>query len=92
MKFKKPTTAVALQYNKSSMSAPKVTASGKGYLADKIVELAQEHNIPVQKNPPLAESLSILQIGEEIPPDLYEAVAQLLVYILHLDKMLGNLD
>lgn len=92
MALKKVRSAVALKYDKNTTPAPTVIASGKGRLADKIVELALENKIPVQNNPLLAESLSALQIGEHIPAELYEAVAQLLVYILHADKLLGEVE
>ena len=90
MAAEKIKTAVSLKYDQGSAPVPMVTAAGKGRAAERIVELAKENKIPIQKNPMLAESLSALQIGEEIPPDLYQAVAQILVYIMHADKILGE--
>ena len=75
----------ALKYN-SSMNAPKVVASGKDYIAEKILDTAKENNIPIEKNPELASLLSNLSIGDEIPEELYNAVAQILFYIGELDK------
>lgn len=73
--------AVALQYDRATDSAPKVTAKGSGKIADKIVELAKAHNIPIQDDPDLIEVLSSLEINEEIPPEIYVAVAELLAFI-----------
>ena len=75
MKKQQKLTAVALKYDQETTPVPTITASGRGLLAEKIVEMAKNNQIPIQKNPPLAESLARLPIGEEIPPDLYQAVA-----------------
>jgi flagellar biosynthesis protein len=72
--------AVALKYDPGS--APRVIASGRGTLAEKIVEVAREHGVPVEPNPALAEALSSLELDEEIPEQLYRAVAQILGFIL----------
>lgn len=72
--------AVALDYEPGR--APRVLASGRGYISDKIVEVAHEHGIPLQKNPTLASALSTLELEEEIPEQLYKAVAQVLGFIL----------
>ncbi|WP_418792569.1 EscU/YscU/HrcU family type III secretion system export apparatus switch protein [Phosphitispora sp. TUW77] len=68
------------------MTAPQVLAAGQGYIAKKILEMAKENNIPVEKNPVLAEALSCLDPGEEIPPELYQVVAEVLVFIMETDK------
>lgn len=73
--------AVALQYDRAKDSAPKVTAKGRGKIADKIIELAKAHNIPIQDDPDLIEVLLSLEINEEIPPEIYVAVAELLAFI-----------
>lgn len=73
--------AVALQYDRVKDGAPKVTAKGSGKIADKIIELAKAHNIPIQDDPDLIEVLSSLEINEEIPPEIYVAVAELLAFI-----------
>ncbi|UNC91921.1 EscU/YscU/HrcU family type III secretion system export apparatus switch protein [Candidatus Contubernalis alkaliaceticus] len=90
MEKKKLKKAVALTYIKDKPSAPVITAIGKGHMAEKIIELAKQHKVPLEKNPFLAESLSKLNVGEEIPPDLYEAVAQLLAFVMHLDDLMGK--
>ncbi|MCL2852251.1 MAG: EscU/YscU/HrcU family type III secretion system export apparatus switch protein [Defluviitaleaceae bacterium] len=78
--------AYALKYNPSSDPAPKVVASGRGYLAEKILDKAREHNIPTHYDPALAEELSKVDVGDNIPPELYEVVAQILVFIGNLDR------
>lgn len=85
---KKLPKAVALRYDKSRDSAPVVTASGRGYLAEKIIQLARQHDVPLEENPVLAEALLKLDLGQEIPPELYEAVALILTYVLKTDEML----
>ena len=84
---KKINTAVALGYDPSEDGAPKVIASGKGALADKIIEQANENKIPVHQDDKLADTLSRLEIGEMIPPELYEVVAEILVFVDAMDKI-----
>ena len=73
--------AVALQYGADD-SAPVVVASGMGYLAEKIVDVAQENGVPVYEDDSLATILSQLSLGQEIPPELYQAIV---VYFLNFD-------
>ena len=82
-------SAIALEYAKHD-KAPKVIESGKGYLADKIEEKAEEEDIPVQKDPKLARSLENIEIGEYIPPELYKVVAEVLVFVDAMDKIKGK--
>lgn len=82
----KPKTAVAISYDPSE-DAPKVIASGRGYLADKIIERAKEADIPLHKDEKLASTLSKLEIGDMIPPELYEVVAEILVFVDRMDRM-----
>ncbi len=77
--------ANALKYSDDE-SAPKVIAKGKGYVAEKIIETAKENKIAIYKDKKLAQQLENLAIGEEIPYELYEVVAEILVYISKLDK------
>ena len=86
-KKEKVKTAVALAYDPNEDGAPKVVASGKGALADKIIEKAQESNVPVHVDDKLADTLSRLEIGEMIPPELYEVVAEVLVFVDAMDKI-----
>jgi flagellar biosynthesis protein len=80
-------TAVALGYDPNEDGAPKVIASGKGALAEKIIEQAKDNKIPVHEDDKLAETLSRLEIGEMIPPELYEVVAEILVFVDAMDKI-----
>lgn len=86
-KREKIKTAVALGYDPNEDGAPKVIASGKGALAEKIIEQAKENKIPVHEDNKLAETLSRLEIGEMIPPELYEVVAEILVFVDAMDKI-----
>ena len=80
--------AVALKYDPTTMSAPKILAKGARKIAEKIRELAAKHSIPIVENKELAQSLyALANIGDEVPPNLYEAVAEVLVYIY---KLKGN--
>ena len=74
-------TAVAVSYNKEKDSAPKITAKGKGAVAEKIIELAKKNNIPMHEDPDMIEVLSKLDLGQEIPADLYKLIAEVLVYV-----------
>jgi flagellar biosynthesis protein len=77
--------AAALKYEENLM-APTVTASGMGHIADKIIEKAEENNVPIVYNKELSELLSNVDVGEYIPPDLYEAVAYIIAYVADLDR------
>jgi len=74
--------AVALHYDRTG--APRVVAKGKGTLGEKIVEVARANNIPIEENEVLAGALSNVELGEEIPAELYKAVAEVLVFVLRL--------
>jgi len=77
--------AVAIRYDLESMAAPLVVAKGKNYLALRIKAKAIEHEVPIIENPPLAQALyKSVDVGQEIPPDLYRAVAEILAYIFKL--------
>jgi len=80
---KKIKQAIALHYN--GKSAPQVTATGKGLLAEQIISLAQKHNIPLQHDEELTALLSEVELNDEIPPKLYVAVAQLLTFLYYLN-------
>jgi len=82
----KDRTAVALSYDPED-AAPKVIASGKGFVADKIIQKARETDIPIHKDERLAHSLSKLEIGEAIPPELYDVVAEILVFVDKMDRI-----
>ncbi|WP_169784149.1 FlhB-like flagellar biosynthesis protein [Campylobacter curvus] len=73
--------AVALGYNREKNSAPKVLATGSGEIANKIISLAREHEIPIKEDPDLIEILSKVEIDQEIPPNLYKAVAEIFSFL-----------
>ena len=83
--------AIALQYNPGD-EAPTIVASGKGIIADKIIEKAKESDVPLYEDAKLADTLSKLEIGDAIPPELYNVVAEILVFVDNLDKIKGKLD
>ena len=74
--------AVALHYDKKG--APRVVAKGKGTIGAKIIEVAKAHDIPIEENEVLAGALSHVEIGDEIPQELYKAVAEVLIFVLRL--------
>lgn len=79
--------AVALKYEPLQNEAPVVAAKGTGLLAEKILELAREHDIPVQEDAALVEVLSKLDLDRQIPPELYTLVAEILSFIYRSDKL-----
>lgn len=86
----KEKTAVAVAYNPGEV-APKILAVGKGEVAERIIETAKENDVPFYQDNKLAETLSRLQIGDTIPPELYEVVAEILVFVDDMDRMKGKL-
>ena len=79
-------TAVAIAYIPGER-APKILATGTGTVAEKIIEVAEENDVPQYEDSELAATLSKLEIGEMIPPELYEVVAEILVFVNDMDKM-----
>ncbi len=84
-------TAVALEYEPGEQ-APKVIASGMGHIAERIIEAAKDADVPVHKDEKLAKSLSILDIGEYIPPELYAIVADVLVFVDGMEKIQKKME
>lgn len=78
--------AVALEYEEGA-SAPRVIASGKGVVAENIISKAKDLAIPIYEDPDLAHTLNLLRIGDEIPPELYNVVARVLVFIGDMDRV-----
>ncbi len=76
--------AAALKYDEEEDRAPKVVASGRGRVAERILEIAKEHGIPIYEDPDLVELLLKVDLGEEIPPELYKAIAEVLAFIYSL--------
>ena len=87
----KPKTAVALSYNPGDL-APKILATGKGELAERIIEKGKENKVPLYKDNKLADTLSKLEIGDTIPPELYDVVAEILVFVDDMDRLKAKLD
>ena len=76
-------TAVALKYDEANNIAPVVVASGAGYLAEKIIELASENNVPVFEDSSLSTILSQLDLGAQVPEELYQVIVDIYVYFLN---------
>lgn len=83
---KRNKVSVALQYNPGE-EAPKIIASGRGALAEKIIEKAKEADVPLYEDSKLANTLSKLEIGDMIPPELYNVVAEILVFVDDCDRL-----
>lgn len=78
--------AVALSYHEErGDTVPKVVAAGKGTIAENIIAKAKEAGVPVHEEPELVESLIQVELGHPVPPELYEAVARVLAFVLYLD-------
>lgn len=78
--------AVALRYEQGSREAPIVVAKGRGLLAERIVALAEEHDVVIETNPVLAEALSGVELDESIPVELYDAMAVVIGYVLRQSR------
>lgn len=78
--------AAALSYVKGRDRAPRVSAKGRGLVAERIIELAKEHGVPVREDRALVEALSLLELNQEIPAELYKAVAEVLAFIYLLQR------
>jgi flagellar biosynthesis protein len=77
--------AAALSYDIDKEDAPRLVAQGQGSLAEKIIEVAKLHNVPIYEDPQLVEVLCRLNVGDFIPPELFEAVAEVLAFIYKLE-------
>lgn len=82
---KKRKVAAAVRYDADKNLAPKVTAKGFGVVAEKIIERAVAANIPLREDPDLAQALAKLPLGEEIPANLYKAIAEILAFLYKLN-------
>jgi flagellar biosynthesis protein len=82
---KETSKAVALTYDAQKDKAPRVVAKGKGYLADKIIEIARQQHVPLFEDQNLVQVLEALEIETEIPPELYQAVAEVLAFIYRIN-------
>ena len=86
----KPTRAAAISYDPDENDAPVLAAFGEGYVADRIIEIAKESGVPVMPDPGLSSMLSKVSVGDEIPPDMYEAVAKVLAFVSEIDRRYGE--
>jgi flagellar biosynthesis protein len=78
--------AVALKYNQKKDGAPRVVAKGRGEIAEKIIQVAREHNVPLVEDQDLIQILEALDLETEIPPALYRAVAEVFAFIYRLNR------
>ncbi len=86
----KPLKSAALKYTYGKDSAPRLVAKGSGKIAEKIIEIAKAHGIPIREDKQLVEVLSSLDLYQEIPQELYQAVAEILAFIYSLNKKAGH--
>lgn len=82
--------AVALSYSSESDEAPKVVAKGSGLVAENIINLAKENAVPIYKNKTLTGMLMAVELEREIPPELYQAIAEVLAHIYRLNQDMGR--
>ncbi|MCL2226451.1 MAG: EscU/YscU/HrcU family type III secretion system export apparatus switch protein [Oscillospiraceae bacterium] len=87
---KKITRAAAITYDPGQQEAPVLAAFGEGHLAQKIVDVAKESGVPVLPDPSLASMLSSISVGDEISPEMYEAVAKVLAFVSEVDRTYGE--
>ncbi|ONI38505.1 flagellar biosynthesis protein FlhB [Candidatus Epulonipiscium fishelsonii] len=78
--------AAAISY-KGGMGAPEITASGQGFMAEKIIEEAKQNDVPIYQDKQLANLLTELEVGSQIPPEVYEIVAKILVFVGDMDEL-----
>ena len=83
--MEKSPKAVALKYDRKKDNAPRVIAKGRGEIAEKIIEVARAHNVPMYEDKNLIQILEALDLETEIPPELYRAVAEVLAFIYRLN-------
>jgi len=82
--------AVALSYQQQDQNAPKVIAKGSGFIAERIVATAKQNSVPVYKNKTLVSMLMAVELDREIPPELFQVVAEVLAYIYRIDQRIGR--
>jgi flagellar biosynthesis protein len=89
---KKTKRAAALRYDHGQDAAPRVVAKGRGKLAEKIIDVAKQHHIPLVENPNLSRMLDALDVDIEIPPEMYRAVAEVLAFVYRLNQGMDGRD
>lgn len=90
MEGKKIREAAALRYDPESGGAPEIVALGRGDTADRIINKAMENDVPLYEDAKLAHTLNYLHVGDEIPRELYEVIAQILVFVSSIDDSYGR--
>ncbi|MBU1057425.1 MAG: EscU/YscU/HrcU family type III secretion system export apparatus switch protein [Proteobacteria bacterium] len=90
MKKNEVEKAVAILYDEQKGSSPKVVASGKGEIARRIIETAREAGVHIQEDPNLVELLSKIKLGDEIPTELYQTVAEVLAFVYQVNEKFKN--
>jgi len=80
-----PTTAVALRYAPATGAAPELVAKGEGFMAQEILRVARENDVPLRQDPALAGALATLDVGARIPPELFRAVAEVLAFVYKMN-------
>ena len=86
MSAQKQKQAVAIRYDATKEASPRVVAKGRGNIAMKIIELAEENDIPIYEDRDLVELLSAVELFDEVPPELYSAVAEVLVWVYRVNQ------
>lgn len=89
MKKKRIKRAAALSYEKETDAAPRLVAKGRGVIAEKMIALATDHEVPLYEDRELVQILEAMDLNTEIPPKLYQAIAEVLVFIYKLNRKLG---
>ena len=84
--MEKKSKAVALTYDKEKDAAPRVVAKGRGPIAEKIIETARDHQVPMVEDENLVQVLEALDLETQIPPELYRAVAEVLAFVYRLNR------
>ena len=82
--------AVALRYRSGEDAAPRVTAAGTGPVAERILELAREHDLPLRHDPDLVEALAVLDLGAFVPAELYDVIAEVLAWAYRVNTAFAN--
>ncbi len=88
--MKKTNKAIALKYDANSQQAPIVTAKGNGEVANKIIEAANEHGVPIKEDRALVQLLDELEVNDQIPIELYPIIAEILAFIYRAEKKAGE--
>lgn len=75
-----------MKYDRKKDAAPRVTAQGRGNIAERIIELARKHDVPIKNDPALVQILSKLDLDEQIPTEIYKAVAEILAFVYSVNE------